>query len=117
MTIENPLFLIPFATGLIFMLAGVIMLKFPPKKINSHYGYRTQSSMKNQEIWDFAQNYSSKMMIKLGLILTLCSLLSFVVNFDALMNMILGFSLLILMIIILFVKVEREIKSKFQNKS
>jgi len=46
---DNPLFLIPSTSGLIFILAGFIMLKFPPKKINSLYGYRTSSSMKNQE--------------------------------------------------------------------
>jgi hypothetical protein len=50
---DNPLFLIPSTSGLIFMLAGFIMLKFPPKKINSLYGYRTSSSMKNQERVDY----------------------------------------------------------------
>ncbi|MDA0356796.1 MAG: SdpI family protein, partial [Bacteroidetes bacterium] len=56
---DNPLFLIPSTSGLIFMLAGFIMLKLPPKKINSLYGYRTRSSMKNQERWDFSQKYSA----------------------------------------------------------
>lgn len=44
---ENPLFLIPITSGPLFMIAGLVLLKFPPKKINSLYGYRTNSSMKN----------------------------------------------------------------------
>jgi uncharacterized membrane protein len=57
---ENPLVNITFLCGLLFIIAGYILLKFPPKNINSLYGYRTSSSMENQEKWDFAQNYSSK---------------------------------------------------------
>lgn len=57
--------------GIIFILAGAILYVFPPKKINGLYGYRTASSMKNQQIWDFAQTYSAKIMMLTGLIFTL----------------------------------------------
>ena len=59
MTFDNPLFLIPVMTGVIFIVAGWIMMKFPPKDINSLYGYRTKNSMKNKERWAFAQKYSA----------------------------------------------------------
>lgn len=39
--------------GVLFLLS-VVFWKFPPKKINSIYGYRTHRSMLNEEIWDFA---------------------------------------------------------------
>ncbi|PWB20750.1 hypothetical protein DCO46_20195 [Flavobacterium sp. HTF] len=32
---------------------------FPPKSINSFYGYRTSNSMKSQAKWDFAQKFSA----------------------------------------------------------
>ena len=59
--------------GILFILAGAILYVFPPKKINGLYGYRTGSSMKNQQKWDFAQKYSSKIMMLTGLIFTLIS--------------------------------------------
>ena len=44
----NPLTLILGVTGLIFYVAGYIQFKYPPKKINSLYGYRTKTSMRSQ---------------------------------------------------------------------
>ena len=49
--------------GIVFILAGSIMYVFPPKKINSFYGYRTASSMQSQQKWNFAQTYSAKLTI------------------------------------------------------
>lgn len=57
--------------GIVFILAGLIMYAFPPKKINGLYGYRTQTSMQSQQKWDFAQTYSAKIMMLIGLIFTL----------------------------------------------
>lgn len=48
-----------FSSGLCFLITGFVMSKYPPKKINSLYGYRTSASMKNQETWDFAQRKSA----------------------------------------------------------
>ncbi len=57
--------------GIVFILVGLIMYAFPPKKINGLYGYRTQTSMQSQQKWDFAQTYSSKIMMLTGLIFSL----------------------------------------------
>ena len=57
--------------GILFILVGCAMYIFPPKKINGLYGYRTASSMKNQQKWDFAQTYSAKIMMLTGLIFSL----------------------------------------------
>lgn len=111
---ENPLMNITFFVGLIFILAGLITLKFPPKKINALYGYRTSNSMKNQDRWKFAQNYSSKEMIKLGFILMLTTIIGFITNFDSLTNMFIGLGLMILTVIVLLIRVENAIKKKFK---
>ena len=55
-----PLPSILFLSGGIFYLVALVLSKFPPKKINYFYGYRTKASMKSQESWNFAQNYTSK---------------------------------------------------------
>ena len=39
--------------GVLFLIS-IIFWKFPPKKINNLYGYRTPKAMQNQQIWDFA---------------------------------------------------------------
>lgn len=49
------------------LLLFIVIRKFPPKKINSFYGYRTHRSMKNQETWDAANNYSLKTIVRLSL--------------------------------------------------
>ena len=66
---------LPLLTGSIFIIAGFIMYRFPPKKINMFYGYRTMNSMKSQERWDFSQKYSAKELMKFGgIILPFCLL-------------------------------------------
>ena len=113
---DNPLINIPFSVGLIFLAVGFIMYKFPPKTINSLYGYRTSKSMENQDKWDFAQEYSSKETMRLGLLLSLSSVLGFITNFNNFTNMIIGLSLMFLMAIILIWRVEKAIKTKFDKK-
>jgi len=49
------------------LLLGWFLKKFPPKKINHLYGYRTQRSMKNQATWEAANTYSSLVFFKVSL--------------------------------------------------
>ena len=112
---ENPLFFIPTSSGLIFIIAGIILLKFPPKKINGIYGYRTSSSMKDQTRWDFAQIYSSKEMIKIGLLLALFGLIGLIYHPNEKTGMILGMGFLISMVVLILIRVELAIKKKFKK--
>ena len=57
--------LIPVA--MIFL--GRRFLRKPPKEINSLYGYRTTRSMRDQQCWDFAQNYCGRLWQKTGVVL------------------------------------------------
>ncbi|TXF75086.1 SdpI family protein [Chryseobacterium sp.] len=112
---ENPLFDITFFTGFLFFIAGIVMFKFPPKKINSIYGYRTLNSMKSQERWDFAQKYSAKELMKLGILLLALCLLAVFTKFNYSVNLITGLLLLILTVVILLIRVERAINARFGN--
>lgn len=113
MNFTNPIFLIPITTGPIYMMAGFLMLKFPPKNINSLYGYRTGSSMDSQEKWDFAQPYSGKVMLQAGAALSLCALLGLFINLSELLGLLLGLVLLTIFTVYPIVKTERAIKRKF----
>ena len=110
----NPLSLVLLLTGVIFVITGAIMIKFPPKKINSFYGYRTPNSMKDQESWTFAQIYSGKEMIRLGIFLTLFSAIGVWYNPGNGISTILALSIFVAAILILFIRVERAIKRNRQ---
>ena len=57
------------------LIAGRMMWKHCPKKINSVYGYRTRRSMKNMDTWKFAHNYCGRLWYKIGCIMLLLSAL------------------------------------------
>ena len=116
MNLDNPLFLIPILTGLTFVIAGIIMIIIPPKKINSLYGYRTSSSMKSQERWDFSQKYAAQELIKFGAILTLSSLLGLVYDFSENISTIMGLGFILIAVIFLILKIEKAIKIRFGNE-
>ena len=59
----------PQLIGFILLLVGLMQTYFPPKKINNLYGYRTSSSMKNQQMWDEANRYSAHYTAWTGLII------------------------------------------------
>lgn len=101
-----PLFLV----GLAFSIAAFITMKFPPKKINGIYGYRTARSMKSQENWDIAQRYSSRLMLKQGLVMLAIAGLLNVLPLPEEVAAIISVALLILSVIVLFVQTEKKLK-------
>src|SRR5690606_10565806 len=105
--ITNPMLLL---VGITFIIVGAIMYKFPPKKINGLYGYRTASSMKNQQKWNFAQKYSAKIMALIGLVMLLFSFTSTLLPFDDDQTAIFGIGILLASVIIMLVIVERRLK-------
>ncbi len=111
----TPLFLIPIICGPIFILAGVVMLKFPPKDINALYGYRTKSSMVSKERWDFAQRFGANQLIKWGIIMILTSGLGLIIQIPEMVALIFALGLLIILSIFPIVLTEKAIKKKFKN--
>jgi uncharacterized membrane protein len=99
-----------FIVGFVFSLAAFITLKFPPKKINSIYGYRTSRSMKNQENWDLAQRFSSQLMLKQGLIILATAFLLEVLPIPMEVATLISMLLLVMSVIILFVQTEKRLK-------
>ena len=60
---------------LIMVIAGVLMWKRCPKKINGFLGYRTARSMKNMDTWRFAHEYCGRLWFKIGCVSFIPSLL------------------------------------------
>jgi uncharacterized membrane protein len=100
--------------GGIFLLVGGIMYYFPPKKPNYFYGYRTPSSMKSQECWDFAQKFSAVKLIEGGASVMMLSLVIGYITSPAATGPIV-LILLLGIILRLFITTEQAIKNQFKN--
>ena len=107
---------VPFTTGILFVIAAAITLVFPPKKINLLYGYRTRASMKNQQVWDFAQRYSGVKMMQIGFALMGFSLLNVFFGFNDSFQLMIGLSFVIIACAFLFLVTESAIRKKFPNQ-
>ena len=63
---------------IIMAIAGRIMWKRCPKRINGFLGYRTSRSMKNMDTWKFAHEYCGRLWWIIGLIMLLPSVAVFI---------------------------------------
>ena len=70
--------------GLIFFLS-IIFYYFPPKKINSIYGYRTYRTIQNNDVWKFANKLFGVTLLKYSGISFIAALILTFIN-EALMN-------------------------------
>jgi uncharacterized membrane protein len=96
--------------GIIFILAALILQKNPPTDINSAYGYRTKRSMKNKELWDVGNRYSSEVMKQNGFIMMLIgSVISILFRYPHTTAVIMA--VMLLLIIRLFMRVEKRLKT------
>ena len=111
----DKIFFIQFLIGFIFFILGIIMIKFPPIKINELYGYRTSNSMKSIEKWNFSQKYSSLLMMKVGLFSIIFSFLGIFFKTTELIQISVGIVSAILTCAILFLLTERKLKIKFPD--
>lgn len=71
METTHQIFFIFSVIGFFIAFLSFLLYKFPPENINSFYGYRSSRSLSSQKKWDFAQKYSNKIMLRIGLILAL----------------------------------------------
>lgn len=58
--------MISLICAITFISLGFLLKTYPPKDINSVWGYRTSMSMKNIKIWNVAQKRGGHNMIILG---------------------------------------------------
>ena len=111
-----PLPSILFLLGGIFYLVSLVLSKFPPKKINYFYGYRTKASMKSQESWNFSQNYTSKKMKYISLYIFIIGAFSSFLNIELMWSLWLGIIISILMPVLMILEVEKELKTRYPKE-
>jgi uncharacterized membrane protein len=117
MNYESPFFYTLIMVGVIFSITGLVMYFFPPKKINYLYGYRTNSSMKTQENWDFAQKYASKLMIQIGFILSGLSIIGLFYSYEEKTDFFVALILIIMGVLILLIRTENAINKNKKTKA
>ncbi len=108
--------IVPFLTGIVFIIAALILMRFPPKEINYLYGYRTPASMKNQQAWDFSQRFSAVRMFWIGIALLAFSFLNPLIGISQDQSLFLGIGFMIAGCIYMIVVTEKAIKKNFPNE-
>lgn len=109
----NSLFYVSITTGLIFVVIGWLLIKFPPKAINKIYGYRTPRSMRSQNAWDFAQRYSSLVMVKCGWLLVVVACIAVFFKPIEKIEPFAGLFLVTICSAVIIIKTERKLKLLF----
>lgn len=61
---------------IIQIVAGKMMWKSSPGKINKVYGYRTKRSMKNMDTWEFAHEHCGRVWWRVGWVTLIVSVLA-----------------------------------------
>lgn len=113
MNFETSLFLTLILSGIIFIIVALVLYAFPPKKINFLYGYRTSSSMKSQERWDYAQKKGAVTLLQSGIGLLIVSFISLFLSFSEKTGNSIAIAVIIAAAVVLFIRTERAIKKKF----
>ena len=102
-------------TGPLFIVLGWYFAKFPPKKINHFYGYRTSRSMKSQEAWDFAQVYGAKKMVWAGWVMLAVGVMMFPLPFSENVKAVLSVVTTVSVSVWMIVVTEKALKNKFKD--
>lgn len=113
----NPSGLVFLLVGAIFILAGAVQYKYPPKKINAFYGYRTARSMRDHTIWKYAQRYSAVKMMQLGGWLCALGALAWVVDFRSSWGLWVALGTVTVFPLLMLLQIEGELKKRFPDKS
>jgi uncharacterized membrane protein len=79
----NTLLLAHLSVGPFLLILSFLYKRFPPKKINHLYGYRTPRSMRSQEAWDCANQYSASALMIVSAITCLTQLIAHILIGDA----------------------------------
>ncbi len=109
----NPWVIILVSTGALTVLFGYLFLKYPPKRINWFYGYRTSRSMRSQERWDFAQKHSAKEMIRTGFLLIAVGLLGSWLPLKPVVSAFISIPVTLVFYGVMIFRTEKALKEKF----
>lgn len=99
--------------GLLFILS-LIFWKFPPKKINNLYGYRTHKTMQNQDIWEFSNTFfNQNLMVYSGISFLAGLLFAYLLPSQTSWQ---PMALVLLTILVCIIKTEKALKANFTEE-
>ncbi|HWB63538.1 MAG TPA: SdpI family protein [Chitinophagales bacterium] len=104
--------ILPF--GLIILLLGFVLKKFPPP-MNIAFGYRSPFAKQNSDTWAVANSYAANLLMIEGGILTGVGLISFGLPDIGAIGTIIGSVLLLVFAIILVAFTERHLHQIFDK--
>jgi len=111
---QNVIFIILSIMGVGFLVVGIFLMNFPPRRINGLYGYRTSRSMQNHEAWNYSQRYSAKIMVVLGLVYSVLGIASLLIpKMDDMLSAFTSIAIVLTGVFIMFYKTERKLAQKF----
>ncbi len=104
------------------IFGGYMMWKHTPRKINGFVGYRTGSSMKNMETWNFANKYCGKLWCKLGVIMLVPSIIVHILLYNSSDNTMCLVCIFIMAIQLItmslsIISTEKALKNKFSEEN
>ncbi len=89
----------------------LLLLFFPPKKINALYGYRSAYSMQNQENWDRINGIFNKLFLRISLASTIVYIVNYyyfgIHNISILINVVCFILTLIFTILFTEIKIKQ----------
>ena len=113
MDFSSDLFILLISVGPILIVVGYLMLKFPPRSMNSIIGYRTKQAKSSLDKWNFAQTYSAVQLIKSGIIGASIAVGVMMPGLDEFKNVYVGLFFVLVLVIYPVYKTEKAIKQKF----
>lgn len=111
----DPFFVILITSGLSFVIMGIIQSKWPPRKINNIYGYRTPASKRSKERWDFAQKNNASQLRLFGFGMIVLSFGGWFLPFSEIAGIVTSLLLVILFVVLMIFETEKSIKRKFDS--
>ena len=98
------------------MIAAYLTKRYPVRKINLSYGYRTKRSMKCQSNWDYAQAVYPRYLMKGGIILVILGLLLWLIGSSQPVVVIAGILGMFTILFGVCINTERKIK-RFESEN
>ena len=108
--------LLPFLPGAIFSLVSVVMLMFPPQQPNMWYGYRTRRSMRSQEAWDDANDFSAWALLIAGLLAMNLALSCRVLHIDPAYTMLIVAAAIVVLLAVVIGITERRLRIRWEDQ-
>lgn len=100
--------------GPLMLVISLIFIKYPPKRPNHYYGYRTKRSMKSQEAWEFANQFSNQLLLKLAIITSIVQLITYFL-LESSQSIMIAAIVLVIGVIAILPLTENALKERFKD--